>query len=211
MLSPLPSTALWGYRNDFWGTDVISAGRRFVRHQISIKDGRNSLFPGSEDNWITFFEFVYSQWKRCCDIYMTVVPETFSLTRSYLALPRLPRAVGTWHLMHTLNQWIIQLYFLIFKQKADFGKGLPIPSPCCYGLCALFKSWVLFCHVKIPFVLSWSRWIRQEQWTRDGHSGSEQSNVGILPVRVKSSFLRAALHILAFKMLNFSTFTWRKN
>ena len=58
---------------------------------------------------------------------------------------------NTWCTHATSESW---LHFLIFKQKADFGKGLTIPSPCSYGLCALFKSWVLFCHVKIPFVLS---------------------------------------------------------
>lgn len=140
MLCPLPSTPFWGCRNDFWGTEVISAERRFSRYQISIKHGINSLFPGNEDNWITFFGFVYSQWKRCCDIYTTVVPETFSLTRSHLALSsKQPTPTCSWNLtpdahMQPVNHDCI---FLSLNRRR-----------------ILARDWLFHLHVAMVYVLS---------------------------------------------------------
>lgn len=61
MLCPLPSTAFWGYRNDFWGMEVISAERRFSRYQISIKRGRNSLFPGRQWGQLNYILWICLQ------------------------------------------------------------------------------------------------------------------------------------------------------
>lgn len=153
MLCPLPSTAFWGYRNDFWGMEVISAGRWFVSCQISIKDGRNSLFPGSEDNWITFFGFVYSQWKWCCDIYMTVVQRRSHLHVLTWPFPdsHVQLEPGTWCTRSTNESY--DCIFLSLNRRRILARGcllhLHVAMVCVLSSRAEFFSvtlkFLLFC------------------------------------------------------------------
>lgn len=76
----------------------------------------------------------------------------------------------------------------------------------------VLSSRVEFFSVMLKFILVCLEQVNQagamdQRWT---FSHRKQGNVGILPARVRSFFLRSALHILALKMLNFSTFTWSK-